>query len=778
MSLSSCSITGTIIKDMSEQKLLFLGTEGYDGADVYGTTSYVPYLKALVGVSKVWVLTTPITTITEVVMYCKSRGITGVFSTNTLLLSRLLSTIGNPKSKPSLDDYAGSYFTHQDIEFVFIHPLKQLITVPYGKFITKRLISKLTEPESWYEVPKFNFEILSASNEASIFARYQNAIAIAMDIETIKDPLSITCIGYTAAFIDSNGIISTHSCVLPIDSMYAVIIMRKFNWELKAPKIFQNGKYDNAYLSRYNAVPYNYLWDTANLFHSWYSELPKDLAFLGAFFVRKAMYWKDLANTNDKFEYYRYNALDTWTTLNVWIAMMMQMPQWARDNYVMEFPIVFPNHMSEMIGMRRDMEVLAIESAKVNAAVDADNIILSKLVGTYPAIYNVNSTPQNKQLRTILGCGDLTSSDEKHLKKIGERHPLNKRIADKILDIRGNRKLQSTYLTTGEDAKEFNGRILYSINPHGTDTGRNSSNEHHFWCGLQIQNIPRESDDTAGSVKATIRADDGWVLYEVDLEQAESRGTAYISGDPTYINAVSCGKDFHATNASAFFGVPYSSIYDDTNKKTVDKKLRDLAKRVNHGANYLMGPGVLVDTMGDKKVWEAKKLLGLPYHFGLKDVAEYLLAQFHKTYPTLASVFYVGVMNDVLINNKLVGASGWTRWCFGNPKTNKRTKNSYVAHVPQSLNGMILNKAYHRVFHKIAINPEYADNFKLCAQIHDSILFQVRIGHEYLAPMVQSIMQIPVTVKSYDGVTRTFTVPAGIKGGKDGKGAKYWSDTE
>jgi hypothetical protein len=44
--------------------------------------------------------------------------------------------------------------------------------------------------------------------------------------------------------------------------------------------------------------------------------------------------------------------------------------------------------------------------------------------------------------------------------------------------------------------------------------------------------------------------------------------------------------------------------------------------------------------------------------------------------------------------------------------------------------------------------------------------------------MVKERMEIPVTVKSYDGITRTFTVPAGIKGGKDGKGAKYWSDTE
>lgn len=756
---------------MSEQKLLFLGTEE--------DKDYLPYLKALVGISKVWVITHPISSIFEVITYCKAREITGVISTNTTLLSRLLGTIGNPKAKPSLDDYAGSYFKHQDIEFVFINPLKHLATVSYGKFIAKRLISKLTEPQSWYEVPEFNFEILTATNENEIFTKYQKAFAIAVDIETVKSPLAITCIGYCAIFIAPiTGIISTHSCVLPVDSEYAVAIMRKFNWELKAPKIFQNGKYDNAYLSMYSAVPYNYLWDTANLFHCWYAELPKNLAFLGAFFVRKAMYWKDLANTTDRYEYYRYNALDTWTTMNVWVAMMMQMPQWAKNNYLMEFPVVFPNHMSEMIGIRRDMIRLKEESDKVNIAIDADNEILSKMVGVYPATFNTNSVPQNKSLRTILGCGDLNSSDEKHLKKIGERHPLNKRIINKILDIRGNRKLQSTYLTVDDKAKEYHGRILYSINPHGTDTGRNSCSEHHFWCGLQIQTIPRENNEVAGSVKATISADEGWMLFEVDFEQAESRGTAYISGDSKYIQAVSGTRDFHSVNASAFFGIPYEQIYDDSKHKVIDKTLRDLAKRVNHGANYLMGWSVLIDTMTDAKVWEAKRLLGLPSHFGLRETAEYLLAQFHKTYPTLSSVFYPGVVNDVLITSKLIGATGWTRFCFGNPKGNKLDKNSYVAHVPQSLNGMILNKAYCRVFNDIAISTEHADNFKLLAQIHDSILFMVRIGHEYLAEMVKERMEIPVTVKSYDGIYRTFTVPAGIKGGKDGKGVKYWSDTE
>jgi hypothetical protein len=39
-------------------------------------------------------------------------------------------------------------------------------------------------------------------------------------------------------------------------------------------------------------------------------------------------------------------------------------------------------------------------------------------------------------------------------------------------------------------------------------------------------------------------------------------------------------------------------------------------------------------------------------------------------------------------------------------------------------------------------------------------------------------MEIPVTVRDVSGVTRTFTVPAALKIGKNGKLATYWSETE
>jgi DNA polymerase I-like protein with 3'-5' exonuclease and polymerase domains len=264
-------------------------------------------------------------------------------------------------------------------------------------------------------------------------------------------------------------------------------------------------------------------------------------------------------------------------------------------------------------------------------------------------------------------------------------------------------------------------------------------------------------------------ADPGFLFAESDLEQAESRDTAYIAGEENLILAVEGENDFHSSNASAFFGIAYELIFDNATRKQLDVALRDLAKRVNHGANYNMGWAVLVQTMGEAKVWQARRLLGLPLFYTLRQIAEHLLAAFHRTYPRIKGLYYPKVLSDVATTRMLVGATGWTRYCFGNPGKNKSDLNALVAHCPQSLNAQTLNKAYLTVFYEIAMNPKYSSHFKLCAQIHDSILFQYRVGHDYLCDMVKERMEIPVTVKGADDVTRTFTVPAAVK-----KGGTHW----
>jgi DNA polymerase I-like protein with 3'-5' exonuclease and polymerase domains len=770
---------------MSEKSFLFLGTE----AD----RSYLPYLKPHLKGNKCFVDLKPVSTIAEVELYAKSsvRNITGVISTSTTLLAKLTG-----KENPSLDSYAGSYFKRAGIEYVFVNPLEQCITVAYGSFLLERFVSKLCNPGRWLRTPDFNWAILkpSTADKEFILFEAQNVIAIAVDIETFKHNLAIRCVGYTAILDTPQGF-ATRSIVIPLTDEWALQQVRRFN-NLPAPKIFQNGKYDNSYLLRYNSAPKNWLWDTATLFHCWYAELPKDLAFLQSFFVREAAYWKDLAETKDLETYYLYNAKDTWATACSFLAWMMEAPQWARDNYQMEFPLNYPCLLSEMTGVKRDPERRSQAIKEIDVMLEQKRASMDKMLGVQG--FNPNSTKQVGALFKVLGCGDLPGTGDKEMAKAIYRHPLNRRIlgvmrgipkTDEIdkMGLRAMRKMKSTYLADGTfknskgeiiPDKDFKGRGMYSLVPHGTDTGRLASGEHAFWCGANIQNIP-----VGRIVKQTVVADEGFYLAECDLEQAETRDTAYITGDKNLIAVINGPRDFHSHNVEAFFGLPYDTIYDAKTKKVLNKPIRNTGKRVNHGANYNMGPDVLVDTMGEEAVYEAARLLKLPRQWTAREIAEHFLKGFDKTYPTIRGEYHVWVINQILTTRLLKGATGWTRYCFDNPKKSKPALNAYVAHNPQSLNAMVLNKAYMRVFYDIAISPAHRGNFKLLAQIHDSIFFQYREGHEYLADMVKERMEVPVRIRDIKGIERTFTVPAALKLGKLDKDgslirAKYWSETE
>ena len=82
---------------------------------------------------------------------------------------------------------------------------------------------------------------------------------------------------------------------------------------------------------------------------------------------------------------------------------------------------------------------------------------------------------------------------------------------------------------------------------------------------------------------------------------------------------------------------------------------------------------------------------------------------------------------------------------------------------------MTLNKAFKKVFYTVL--PKHHENLRIKAQIHDSILFQCRIGHEYLAEIVKETMEFPVPVTDTFGKIRDLLVPAAVKFGK-----KFWGE--
>ena len=721
-------------------------------------------------------------TLMEVLLRVKEKNCTAVATNNVNLLKLLLSANGTNlgRRRASIDDYAGSIITIRDVEFLIVNPMEQLFSVPEGKFIFQRYMKKLAKPRDWLQIPAFSWELFQPGAISKYEQWLLESSFIAVDIETKKEERQIVCISFSFVKINAgDNSYGIQTLVVPFDDEFNIAFVAAL-LEHPTPKVFQNGKYDNAYLLRWGCPVTNWVGDTLNAFHSWYCELPKDLGYITSFLIRKWQYWKNESSTSDLMEYYAYNAKDTFTTAIDWLALMREMPAWAWRNYYMEFPMVFPCMLAEMTGIARDNEAAEIELKKFE--VKLENKLQKLRTMTATPNFNPSSPKQVKALFTALGSGDIVKTDKIGMEKFRNRHPLNNLIGEELKEYREDRKMTTSYLRdedpdTGE-RKTWHGRIFFALNPHGTDTGRLASRESAFWCGWQIQNWPRDREDI--ELKRTAISDKGFLFGEGDYEQAEARDTAYLSGDTNLIKAVDDeSRDFHGTNASAFFGLSYEEIVNSVLgadgkyiHKTINKGIRDLSKRTNHGANYNMGEQVMLDTMGLKNVLRAQALLKLPRSWSPLRVCAYLLDRFDATYPVVRDKkngWYAKVIGDVASTKMLVGPTGWTRYCFGSPSANKRDLNRYVAHPPQSLNAMMLNKAYKKVY--LNIWQQHSKIFKLGPQIHDSILYQYAKGEDWLVEEVKKQMIVPVDVTDIFGIKRTLVVPVGMK-----SGAERWSE--
>lgn len=728
-------------------------------------TPYIPRLQPMLSTHSCKLVRQPMEFLGAVAARVKLADIDAIVCTCPITLVTLLSTqpdFRHPVDKRgslrklSLDDYAGSFFTipahklnhTKDVDVLILNPLAQLVSTPEGPFVFKRFISKITNPSAWFPQAPFTFQVWTAADSEDLIAKFSRAILISVDIETyVGDPeRRIHCVGYCGLWADG----SVHSVVVPFRDMLGHSFVRSVNSNSVA-KVMQNGMYDNLYFLRWNVPCTNYIYDTQHLFHGWYSELPKRLDFITAFTVRKIRYWKD-DSAGSEHNLFEYNARDCWATLHAWAALVTEVPDWAKTNYLMEFPLVFPCLHQEADGLRLDKKVFDERKLAAETALAVQE---KKLAAWFGPVFNPASPIQCKNLLAVLGMKNVEAADAKAMTACAAVHPFNELIISAIIAYRKQAKLLSTYFKW---EKFWNERLYYKTNPAGTDTGRLASTESSFWTGLQIQNIPQ-----GDAIKSWVACDDGWDgLAESDYAQSEARCVGYMSGCKALIDLVESDKDYHSWNASAFFGVRYEDV---------DKPLRNLAKRVNHGSNYNMGAGVLLDTMGPKAAAEARSLLKLPAKWTLIQVCQHLLKTYETTYPEVKRDWYDSLKREISLTKKLKSQLGWTRYFFNDPVKSKPALNAAVAHGPQNLSVAIINQVFYKIWRE-TVHGSLKNKVRIKAQIHDSILFEYR-GLEN-AKLVRKMMENPVQITDVHRITRTMLIPPELDYKESG--AKYWAD--
>lgn len=686
---------------------------------------------------------------TEVLMLCKKYKCNCVATTQFPFFSGAEGT---------RTDNIGYVFVRSGIRVVLLPDLVQMFTVPHGRFMIELYLAKLHSPQRFFAAPAFSWRRLGAHNLRDYARLAEYALFVAVDVETHRTDCMITHCSYS--FVMRDG--SIHTCALEVfpDWEEAFHCIATLN-ATACPKLFQRGQYDCAYFLRFGLIARNYLFDTYNMQHCMYSELDADLAYMTQMYTTGIRYWKEQALT-DKLE---YNARDTFATACVFLGQLLHARVYNCDyvqrNYLIEFPLVFPCLHAGLEGFAVDEQERArlklIEEGKRDAA-------LQWLQTAVHPQFNPGSWQQVLRLMQGLGYKDAEGTDVKEMQKFAEAHPLYALFTQKIQEYREAVKAIGTYY----EFELFGGRLLYEIDPAGTETGRCASKASQFWCGTQIQNIP-------AYCKGQFKADPGWLLCEPDGAQAESRCTAYISQDEQLQDTVENSPDFHCSNASLFFAIPFEELYDvepHYNEKgekyhVLRPDIRKVAKRVNHGANYNMGAYVLWQTMGTKEVLQAKKVLGLPAHYDVFAVCRHLLASFSKAYPRIKGAWYGEVVHEALTTGRLVGATGWTRRTFLRADRSKLQLNSLVAHHPQSLSVMLVNRGMLRVWKRQI--SDLSGIIRIKAQIHDSLPFQYRAEHEaYAVAEVSREMREACTQEVHG---KTFTIPNDPK-----YGAVYWSE--
>jgi DNA polymerase I len=163
------------------------------------------------------------------------------------------------------------------------------------------------------------------------------------------------------------------------------------------------------------------------------------------------------------------------------------------------------------------------------------------------------------------------STDADTLEKLAAIHPL----ARKLLEYRAIAKLKSTYsdaLPALIDPRS--GRIHTTFHQALTATGRLSSTDPN------LQNIPTRSEEGRRIRRAFVAAPQS-LLLSADYSQIELRILAHLSSDPTLIDAFRRGEDIHTRTAAEVLG---------RKPDTVDAEARRLAKVINFGIIYGMGP--------------------------------------------------------------------------------------------------------------------------------------------------------------------------------------------
>lgn len=694
----------------------------------------------------------------------------------------------------------------------------KLAAVPHAGWLLQEDLKKVKRyhDNTMRAAPSFRHTVCDTLESAEqLLADARRSIAMACDIETSGRGTRavITSTGYTCLRPDG----SMHSYAMPLvspladggnfwsdDSLERILrIMRDVNAS-PCLKVLQNGMYDAHYYIRYRAPLVNYGLDTAVAFHSIWPEIPKRIDFISSVLLDQYRYWKDESKEDAKDDnnsgavpqsaegwakYLRYNAMDCHFTLLSGLALLRVLAtvDWVRANYCVSMrQFLGPGLAMSMRGVRCNTDLQSWFEHRNSLASDKARRELARMVRDND--FNPNSAdnvaalvydtfkatplPQRggrKPAKNASGHGKSggpsvnRSTDEKVLDVIRTQHPLLSRVIKQIWDVKkpaNNASKYGVFKRRESDGKWsglplFNGRWMYFLSPIGTETTRYASKASAFWTGTNMQNVPYE-------MRPMVEPDPGYILFDFDYSKADFWHTAFASGERNMMKVASDPTlDVHCYHAATFFKRSYDEIYKGYKEKApwvVDSLhgVRQNAKRIVYGANYLMGGYTLFLTMGKDAVDAALDFLQIDRAgWGIKQYTAFCQQQldiyFSQMYPGLMPWLEQAISFASRHGNRAVCSGGRTRTFFSNLTKDKAAQREFSAFFGQGGTAGMINRAMDNMYYSGFDSQE----IHLLFQTHDSVTGQVREDCLHRLPELKEYMEVECEMNGYK-----FTVPA------------------
>lgn len=280
-----------------------------------------------------------------------------------------------------------------------------------------------------------------------------------------------------------------------------------------------------------------------------------------------------------------------------------------------ELPLIKVLADMEWTGVRVNVGVLAELSEKFTGKLHSMEARAYELAG---GKFNISSPTQVGEVlfdrlkldsnakKTKRGAYSTT---EEVLEKYRDAHP----IVDLILDIRGLKKLLTTYI----DALPLlinprTGKIHTTYNQTVTATGRISS------TAPNLQNIPIRTEE-GREIRRAFIPDSGDLLLSADYSQIELRLIADISGDKDMIEAFISDADIHRATAAKIYHENIADVTDEQRRR---------AKTANFGIIYGISAFGLSQRLRIPR-FEAKELID-GYFRSYPHIKEYIEAAIKK----------------------------------------------------------------------------------------------------------------------------------------------------